>query len=383
MAMKAPVRLLAILCSALAAGTWLLPAGALLLPSRSASATDSLPLAITGEYVLNSQDDALSATDILRVNAESFSALFNSAWDQNHWIYPLTERVTGAGRYAGKNHLGQDFTLTIAQWVPINLANVSLSAELRQFVKERSYTLSVSLSILTTPRARIHMFGIVVTQKLSPTDTDVQSAFLPLYYADPGDPLYSELTIAEGQGAAGPTDGFRNEVPSPGVLLNDNACVVAAAQRYQEDGARCNTTHNDAVHICNAQHGVAVSNCNTACNGTVLAAHDVWLLHITVAAALVAVNLITCSAVSVGFATVLCIAVGAVVLAAAYKIENAAFNTAVTAALATRTGCVGAAIIGRTNCIMAADAGLDACINQAMTDCANEVNACVSGGGGR
>jgi hypothetical protein len=320
MAMKAPVRLLAILCSALAAGTWLLPAGALLLPSRSASATDSLPLAITGEYVLNSQDDALSATDILRVNAESFSALFNSAWDQNHWIYPLTERVTGAGRYAGKNHLGQDFTLTIAQWVPINLANISLSAELRQFVKERSYTLSVSLSILTTPRARIHMFGIVVTQKLSPTDTDVQSAFLPLYYADPGDPLYSELTIAEGQGAAGPTDGFRNEVPSPGVLLNDDPCVVNAANHYHNAVAACNATHNDAVHICNAAHCVFISNCSIAYNSAVLTAHDAWVNYIYWATIGVAGEILLFSIGTGGIGVAFSIAAGSLTLAIAHQI---------------------------------------------------------------
>ena len=375
-------RALALVCSVLAAGTWLLPAGSLLLLARPVNAAENSPMTVTGEYVLNASDDSLAPTDILRANGEALSALFGAVWDQNNWTYPLAECANGAGRYTGRNHLGQDFTLTIAQWVPTELSNANLSPDQRNYVKEHRYSVSLALSILTTRRASVHMFGVVVTQKLAPTDLTTTSAFLPIYYADPGDPLYSELTLPLSQGAVSLADGFRTNVPSLGVALNDDPCVVAAAARYVAAVETCNAIHNDCAHDCNAVSVVATSVCNIAYNNTVLAAHDSWVLCMQVAALASAAELVVCSMATGGFGVALCVALASVSLAAAYKLCGTAMVTAVTGALATRTACLGLATTARTSCLMGCKSALESCISQAMATCANEVAACTSGGGG-
>ncbi|MCI0362984.1 MAG: hypothetical protein L0219_03835, partial [Phycisphaerales bacterium] len=67
------------------------------------------------------EDPALQ--EFLEQQEQIFESLFGEPYNQEHWMYPLSEQVTGPGMYDGVNHLGQPFTLEVKHAVAIDLAD--------------------------------------------------------------------------------------------------------------------------------------------------------------------------------------------------------------------------------------------------------------------
>jgi hypothetical protein len=267
-------------CAFLAAGTWVLPLGAWLAVTPIAgadspehAASSSGQLAVTGEYVLN-RDAAITEADLLRAHSEAFFALFNEAWDPQHWAYPLFERVTGPGRYAGQNYRNQDFMLTVTQWVPVDLAAAPISPEYRDIVRTREVTMASTMAVLATRNARIHMFGVVISRNSSSGVSEW--AFLPFYFADPGDPLFANGSIAPRQGAAGIDDNLRNDTPPIDAADQGSVCIQEAITRYESAVIDCNSVYNNAVRDCNTTHILTVATHNATFATSNSTAHAAW-----------------------------------------------------------------------------------------------------------
>lgn len=264
----------------MAAGTWILPFAAFVAsppPAIASVAPGSVAaedtLKVTGEYVLNREGDITEA-DLVRVHTQTFKALFDEDWDPNNWAYPLSERVNGPGRYTGRNHLNLDYAITVAHWTPLSLDTVAMSAEQRETLRTAGVSVASVMAVLSTPKARVHMFGVVCSRRSHQGERTW--SFMPTYFADPGHPLYSDVTIAVDQGTVDSQEGFREEGPPAPVPASSSECIRAAADAYDAAVAACVDTHNAAVHGCNVTHALAIAGCNIAYNTTVAAAVDAF-----------------------------------------------------------------------------------------------------------
>lgn len=373
---NSPFQCLALLATVLAVGTWVLPAGVPFSTPRAAAAWSTAPteqLTVTGEYVLNKQD-AITEADLFRANSAAFVALFGVAWDAEHWAYSISERMTGPGRYSGRNHLNQDFTVTIAQWVPADLDAGNLSQELRTLARQRGMAFASTMVILATPRARVHMFGVAASRKSD--DGATEWAFLPLYYADPGDPLFSNGNISLNQGAASLDEGFRHDLPEIAASSSEDPCVVAAAAQYEAAVAACNDSHNVSVRACNTAHAVTGTGCNVAFSNAYNAAHSAWEQSVAMALVMQVICLLLCTAGTGGFGLFFCAAGCLIPTVSAQAACSSIFASAINEAVAVRSACVAAADFTRRNCMMAAAATREDCITAAMNVCTAQVALC-------
>lgn len=383
MKIKSPIGFLALWSAFLAAGTWIVPFAAFVVsPPRaiasvapsSVEAEDTLK--VTGEYVLNREGDITEA-DLVRVHTSTFKALFDEDWDPNNWAYPLSERVNGPGRYTGRNHLNLDYAVTVAQWTPLSLDTVAMSAEQRELLRTAGVSAASVMVVLSTAKARVHMFGVVCSRR-SPQG-GLGWWFMPTYFADPGHPLYSDVTIALDQGTVDSQEGFREEGPPAPVPASTRECILAAVEAYNAAVAACTATHNAAVHACNVTHSIAIAGCNSTYNAAVAAAVGTFHDCVRDALALEVLCLVACGlagGASGGVGLFFC-ASGCLAVLTWHQTGCATtMATALQTAQTARTNCIGPATVARKNCLLGASTAYDACITQAMTDCAAAVALC-------
>jgi hypothetical protein len=380
MKIKSPIGFLALWSAFLAVGTWMLPVGALLsFPRQVQAVVAEQPggavddLALTGEYVL-SRSEAITQQDMLRAHREAFRVLFGADWDPEQWAYPLTEGVTGVGRYVGRNQLGVEYTLSVVQWTPTSLEEVPLTMDQRQLAKEIGFTLASVTAIISTPSARVHMHGLVVSKRLSGSERSW--AFLPTYFADPGHPFFSGVTVNPYQGAVPSDEGFLEDVRPSGVSSDGSECIDAAISRYHAAVSACNDAHNAVVHQCNQTHAISVATCNIAYGTTVAGATDAYHDCLELATVLQVVCLVLCLGGTAGWGSFFCVAACLIPTVAAQAVCARDYAAAVGAATTVRNACIGAATVARTNCVVVATLARDACIDAALTKCMDEVAEC-------
>lgn len=383
MKIKSPIGFLALWSAFLAVGTWMLPVGLLLAsPSPAIATTPPDPvepagsLQVTGEYVLN-REGAITEADLVRAHTQTFKALFDAEWDPSHWTYPIAEPVNRAGRYMGRNELNLEYTISIVQWTPLSLDTVAMPAEQREALRKAGVSFASVMAVLATAKARVHMFGVVCSERS--LQGDLVWSFMPTYFADPGHPLYSDMTVALDQGTVDSEEGFREGAPPAPVAADSRACILAAIAAYDAAAAACTATHNATVHACNVANAIAVSGCNIAYNTAVANALDAFTDCNEDALAIEVVCLIGCGVaggLSGGVGFLPCVAACLGTLAWMQSRCATDMATALRTAQRARATCIGAATVARTNCLIGADAAYDACITQAMTNCANEVALC-------
>jgi len=380
MKIKSPIGFLALWSAFLAVGTWMLPVGVLLTSRRQVQAMvaeqpggEADDLALTGEYVL-SRSEAIGQQDMLRAHSAAFRALFSADWDPEQWAYPLTERVTGLGRYVGRNHLGVEYILSVAQWTPTSLDEVPLTDDQRRLAKEIGFSLASVMAIISTPSARVHMHGLVVSKRLSGSERNW--AFLPTYFADPGHPFFSGVAVDPLQGAVPSDEGFLEDVPPSGVPSGGGECIEAAITRYDAAASACNAAYNAVVHPCNVTHALAVSTCNIAYGTKVEGATTAYHNCLAMATFVQVACLVVCLGGTLGWGSFFCVAACLIPTVGAQAVCASDYAAAVNAATTVRNACIGAATVARTNCVGAAPQDRDACIDAALTRCMDEVAEC-------
>ena len=381
MKIKSPIGFLGLWSAFLAAGTWITPVATLFCSPRQAcavvaeqSGAEAGELAVTGEYVLNKRE-AVAQEDMLRAHGEAFSSLFGRQWDPENWTYPLSERVTGEGRYRGKNHLDEPYTLTVVRWIPVDLSGMSLSIEQRELIECSRLSVAGVFGILTTKRARVHMFGVVASKR--DASSEPAWAFLPAYYADPGHPVFADQGVSPDQGSVAAEDGFTTDAPPPPMPSGVSSdCIDEAVRRYGDAVDSCNTIHNIAVRGCNEAYNLAIDRCNEDYARDFFGAHGAWNDCMKYALIAATLGLLLCLTTTAGWGSVACYTISILIAVALERECSEELADELDRLDEVREDCEESADDLRRNCLSTAAAIRAACIAAALDDLAARIVDC-------
>jgi len=234
--------------------------------------------------------DPIPEAEYTAFHQDVFNSLFGESWDPDNWTYALIEPVYSDGRYAGENHLGQEFLLSVFTYLPVSIDELELSPQEEQVVLDEDYTFAFVYATLSTDSATVHLSGIVAS-RVDPEDGRVWT-FMPIWYANPDGPMFIDPTIYPDQGTI-PEDegtielqaGLANvdAIAEDLDVVIDTTCEELAVEDYEEDVADCNNIYNTAVAGCNNVYTTTVIGCNATYNAAVNGAKNVstpvWRWH--------------------------------------------------------------------------------------------------------
>lgn len=175
-----------------------------------------------------------SVRELLGVQESVFETLFLQPWDEENWEYPLDGPVAGPGLYTGTNHLGQQFDFDVKMYSPVDLAQVALTPEQRQWAADNEFEIAAAIADLGRDGVLILVHGSVVSTRRA--DGTMYRRFwlantLPAVGPYPWDPIPE---VPEPRGARMPS-------------ARERRCLANEGERDGEC-AHCDTALNNSLN---------------------------------------------------------------------------------------------------------------------------------------
>lgn len=313
---------------------------------------------------------------IYGVQSAIFGELFDTAWSETNWTYPLTEEVEGLGSYFGVNHHGQEFELQAYFVAHLDMDSLTLDAAGQEAVAEREMEFASVAGKLVTGLAEVPVHGTVASYLNNQGVREVH--FMCTDYLDPQSAIFldpppepvielvmemRETTVAVSTEATGSGDD----------------CEAACQAAYNAAVAAAEAAYQNAVNLSAATQAISIGLCNATYNAAKTAADDT--LAICLIAATAVQTICTIASLTCGFFVLGCVLACKAVYAVAVAACIATHRVAVNAAAATRTACIAAANAIHAATVAAAAAARAAAITAAEQALAACLAGCPGAGG--
>lgn len=305
--------------------------------------------------------------ELYAVQQSVFETLFLQPWEEEHWEYRLDAPFVGEGIYSGTNQYAQVFDLSVRFQGLVDLKQVALSPEQRQWAMDNHFAIAGVIGELRHGEARIGVHGLVVTTR------DAGGLDRSRFWLTNTCEIVEEEPEPQGIEAESGSFKPRSDAKTRGGGVPADACHDGCAATRNQRIDRANRDYDLQVATAAQVRDIARNNARAAYTAAVNSAKTGLAASLLALTALHTACLIGCAGTGPGaLACVLACQGGYATLVAA---ETVAYNSAMNAAAATRNAAFIAADATYNTTVSAAAGARD----NAVSDANQDYRACVAG----